>query len=664
MLLSKKAARVLAIASTFAFTLTGMSAAQPAKVQAAVDQAPTVKVLGATLRLDGESGKQSLRFGIEVSNASNAEACGIDITYKGKTVTVGTDVDDDTANGKKKHTAVYSKDEANDKIVYSAVITGIPKANYSEAFSVKGYVKEKVALENKGESIAVNKSVTNVVDSLKKQYPEMGLELDETTGNLMKTVDGSKVEVAQADFGSAENNGNVAIVPEGTTELDLSSCLLFDDNIATKKVNEDGSVTFTKNENQKIEYVGASLPYSLSSGSCVNVTVKYACTGVSNYARVALTKGLSGSNISNNVWLKDEELSGVISGKLEASGEVDAFSIKANSYNTSFDSITIKSIVVEACEVVAPVDAPKPGFNEEGTEYTLPINSTTIGRASGGDNQYEFNTSYNSVKITRAASGGYEISIQLPKDIYSNTTFCKAIITYKDATKGADFGGYVAKYDTENMGWSNGEENDHKGWNNTLSSSGTLELTANNPYSGNLSGFRIYGGTGNSTLTITSVVFVKAEDREEVIAPAECVVDFNDSEMVKDKVNGVSVVDNSLVLGRKGQTYPWDAVKIDVESKYTQNEYSKILIEYEYTTQIDSAADLAFGKYPGTIVVKLNDASHNDTEIALDSSQTSAQIECSGLKNIKLTPWSGDTGVVIKSIKFVSTDAASGETTP
>ena len=242
MFFSKKGAKVLAIASTFAFVLTGMSVV-PGKAQAAADQAPTVKVLGATLRLDDNNGTQSLRFGIQVNNASNAEACGINLGYNGKTITVATDVEDGDVT--QKNTTLYSKDSVNDTIVYSAVITGIPKDCYENDFSVKGYVKDKIDNINKGESIEVKKSVSKVVDALKKQYPDMGLELNTDTGKLMKKkADGVLAAVEAKDFGK-DGNGNADIVPEGAAELDLLNDYVQMAGSTLKPVrNEDGSVKF------------------------------------------------------------------------------------------------------------------------------------------------------------------------------------------------------------------------------------------------------------------------------------------------------------------------------------------------------------------------------------------------------------------------------------
>lgn len=514
MFFSKKGAKVLAIASTFAFVLTGMSVV-PGKAQAAADQAPTVKVLGATLRLDDNNGTQSLRFGIQVNNASNAEACGINLGYNGKTITVATDVEDGAAT--KKNTTLYSKDSDNDTIVYSAVITGIPSDCYENDFSVKGYVKDKIDNINKGESIEVKKSVSKVVDALKKQYPDMGLELDTDTGKLMKkNADGVLAAVEAKDFGK-DGNGNADIVPEGAAELDLLNDYVQMAGSTLKPVgNEDGSVKFEDADG----FAGVlyKIPYSLKSQEKVHVTVEYECTGCtaegkkpSKEARAYLNEGNSDNRRSDETLVGSD---GYIEGDVMVTEgkTADELLIKADSYNTSFASLTIKKITVAAVEVTAPVEKPVTGFNEDGTMYTLPINKVTVVAANTWEEtrvSLTFNEAYNAVTISRPEGSSANYGIRLPEEIYKNNEFCKAIITYRDSTN-ADNCGYVAKYNTNEMSWAGGEER-HSGWNK-MQGEGTAEVVPDNCYGG-FSGFRIFDGTAGSSITITSVVFVKSEDK-------------------------------------------------------------------------------------------------------------------------------------------------------
>ncbi|MCX4276215.1 MAG: hypothetical protein OSJ27_10675 [Candidatus Gastranaerophilales bacterium] len=100
MVISKNAKTLMALILTFAFVLAGF-AFTPKEARASDAETPNVKVLGATLRIDNVDGTQSLRLGIEVSNASRAKDCGILIEANGKTVTVATDVETDIPNGTK-----------------------------------------------------------------------------------------------------------------------------------------------------------------------------------------------------------------------------------------------------------------------------------------------------------------------------------------------------------------------------------------------------------------------------------------------------------------------------------------------------------------------------------------------------------------------------------
>lgn len=178
MCISKKARKLMTFVLCFVFILTSFSSV-PKKAHAATE--PTVDVLGGTLRLDAAAGSQSLRVGIKVSHASKAKACGIEITAKGKTVKLATDGDGDTVE---KHEDLYSVDEATDTIIYTAVITNIPKDYFGLQFSVKGSVTsldEASTVATSGE--ATQRSVSDVVAALQQKDPTITMS-DE--GVLMK----------------------------------------------------------------------------------------------------------------------------------------------------------------------------------------------------------------------------------------------------------------------------------------------------------------------------------------------------------------------------------------------------------------------------------------------------------------------------------------------
>lgn len=205
MIISKKATRLMTFILAFAFVMTGLSYV-PKQVQAEEKQ-PTVKVLGATLRLDNKSGTQSLRLGIEISNASLAKDCGIVIGANTKEVTVGTDVED--GEGKKNHIDMYSIDKEKDKVIYSAVVTGIPVDSFGLDFSVKGYVTALKAA-TKTETAAVGKSVDGVVEALKEKNPN--IDLDKETGELVRrTATGETEPLTKEDMDNVFRIPNISL---------------------------------------------------------------------------------------------------------------------------------------------------------------------------------------------------------------------------------------------------------------------------------------------------------------------------------------------------------------------------------------------------------------------------------------------------------------------
>ena len=671
MFFSKKGAKVLAIASTFAFVLTGMSVV-PGKAQAAADQAPTVKVLGATLRLDDNNGTQSLRFGIQVNNASNAEACGIDLGYKGKTITVATDVEDGAVT--KKNTTLYSKDSVNDTIVYSAVITGIPSDCYENDFSVKGYVKDKIDNINKGESIEVKKSVSKVVDALKKQYPDMGLELDTDTGKLMKkNAEGVLAAVEAKDFGK-DGNGNADIVPEGAAELDLLNDYVQMTDSNLKPVgNEDGSVKFE--DAGGFTGVLYKIPYSLKSQEKVHVTVEYECIGCtaegknpSKEARAYLNEGNRDNRRS------DETLVGSV-GHIEGDLMVqkgttaDELHIKADSWNTSFASLTIKKITVAAVEVTAPVEKPATGFDSTGAYYTLPINADTVKcMEDNGASTVAYNSDYNYAKIITPGT----VAINAPQAVFTDNTFSKMIISYRDAN-GNKNSGYVAKYDTEEMGWS-GDEEGHWGWNKVLAGSGTVEAVPNEVFTkGNFSGVRIFNlGSVDEPfkITITSVVFVKADESARPTPTPEPVDDEPEklekgqvslkksSSYLIDGIGSTAIYNNTTkMLDVALNNYEGIIIKNPVgESEYSTYKY--VTVEYKLTgDKLDGyifdgqMGNGGKGQAPAGQVSK-------DGLLATDDFKTITYSAGDSLYGIKLVRMAGSSKVslTIKSITFSETD--------
>ena len=127
MKISKNMKKLMSSIMVMALAFSSAFIAQPVKA----DTTPKVEVVGATLRKDGGSGKQALRFAIKVSNADKADDCGITITANGKTKTIS------IANGQKN---LYGKDAVNNTVTYTAVVTGIPASYFSKDFEFYGSV--------------------------------------------------------------------------------------------------------------------------------------------------------------------------------------------------------------------------------------------------------------------------------------------------------------------------------------------------------------------------------------------------------------------------------------------------------------------------------------------------------------------------------------------
>ena len=133
----------------------------------------------------------------------------------------------------------------------------------------------------------------------------------------------------------------------------------------------------------------------------------------------------------------------------------------------------------------------------------MELTKDTVKKGQGWDP--DLNCTYNedgTVTIVR----NVEIGIQLPKSVYSEHKFSKAIISYKDSTNAGKKFGYVVKYDSDSTSWGSGEEN-QSGWD-MLSGEGTAEIVPKDTEK-NFSGIRLFDGDENASITITSIVFVK-----------------------------------------------------------------------------------------------------------------------------------------------------------
>lgn len=142
-----------------------------------------------------------MRIGVMIENASNAKACGINITIGGKTVKIATDGDNiDVIKGDK----IYDYNKETNSILYTAVITNIPKEYFSTEINVTGTLT--TLEEEKNSSAPVTKTVTGVVEKMKDSLPNLELLEDgtlvkETVASLdTSTTDSLKTHGTQNNF--------------------------------------------------------------------------------------------------------------------------------------------------------------------------------------------------------------------------------------------------------------------------------------------------------------------------------------------------------------------------------------------------------------------------------------------------------------------------------
>lgn len=191
MFIKKYSARLMAFAMASTLAFSG-ALCMPTNAKASSDPA-TVEVLGATLRLDGNSGTQSMRFGIKINNASQAGACGIKLTKGSKTYTIATNATDGADS--KKATNIFNYDSINDTVTYTVVLTGIPETAFSEDIAVQGIVNQIDTTTEETSGTPVNKSVSGIVAKLQETDNSISLK----NGNLVRTVDGVDIQLRADD---------------------------------------------------------------------------------------------------------------------------------------------------------------------------------------------------------------------------------------------------------------------------------------------------------------------------------------------------------------------------------------------------------------------------------------------------------------------------------
>ncbi len=257
MRLSKMAKKIIAVTMAAAVVVSGI-VFLPDKTIKAADLEPQVKVLGATILEEAaEDQSQSMRLAIQVSNASYADMCGIEVGVEGSTkepVLISTD--------NEQQRKIYSRHDNLDIVVYTVVVKNIPAAYFDRKISFRGVVRKS---------------------------GETGNEYTAATDMAERTVEGVKAAIESLEP-IAEKQVNIA-----ESNLAYSQTKTFTDNgdgTVTIELSRDSgglSVGYYINDNKS--------PINLNDYSKMVLNVTSDAAGTGTYS-----VGFSGPYVDSSYW--------------------------------------------------------------------------------------------------------------------------------------------------------------------------------------------------------------------------------------------------------------------------------------------------------------------------------------------------------------------------
>ena len=269
---SKKFTKIMALIMMFVivFVFVPDVAAASADTEAADLTEPSVKVLGATLRLDKESDNsasgQAMRIGIQVNNASKAKSCAITLSVKDKKYTVSTEPEGtELSEGltvDKQHNALYSKDIDKDTVTYAVVLYNIPSGDFDTEIGITGWVRDMQSVVHSSDDDTTEetrKTVNGVVDALKRNYPALNIHMGED--GILYRNDNKGLTVDDLD----NYNSNIM----EPYEVDLKKAVF--DQGSGAELDSDGNIVFGPDATK---YVYIPLPKTVNIGESIVINIK------------------------------------------------------------------------------------------------------------------------------------------------------------------------------------------------------------------------------------------------------------------------------------------------------------------------------------------------------------------------------------------------------
>jgi len=292
MKLSKIVKKITSISLAAALAVSGINY-QPAKAEAA--ELPVVTVLGATLSLDADAGKQSMRVAIQVENADNASACGMSITYNGKKLDFSTD---DGVNNK-----LYDADADTNTIVYAVKIANIPSENFKDNFTIEGYATP-IAGAEEGEKVTTEAPVEKSVDGVVAAIAEKDDSINMKDSKLVKKV--ASLDIA--NVASLPSSGDDKFILSAVADVGYSVAEYDSENdcaIISTCDMEDNEASFTgNNSNGSNQVIG--LVYKFVQGRGLDYIIETTVDNTDNMEFIGSWAGTIApkSSVKDGDWVK------------------------------------------------------------------------------------------------------------------------------------------------------------------------------------------------------------------------------------------------------------------------------------------------------------------------------------------------------------------------
>lgn len=623
-----------------------------AKTAKAADPEPTVKVLGATLRTDGNNqGTQSLRVGIEVANASYASECGIKVKLK------------DSSNDYKvvstkneNYQKLYSKDTTNDTVVYTVVVSNIPiDTSVDTELIFQGFVRKISDGKTIESTVSEGKSLNNVLQAIGEEYNQTLRFASD--GTILALVNSLKTDGTE-EF---KNKAGSFIVGRDNEFKDYckydaeEGCYVID--YTDESLNETFSNGGFKGIGYRQNNTGGEYIYSVSIKSDTETFIRL----IPHWNGYTGDCSGAGTIVSGPEWqtcdmkIKNATEASYCFGTGNAntywSGEV---SCAGKYYIRSLDIYK-----VWGSEDIPDIVAPPTGWNADHTEYSIKLDENSV---KPNDKCSVVKNDNGSYTFTSSDGSNYEIGFSFPEEIWSNYDFRQMKITYKNAS-GFNAQGRVNKYGQSSPWWNDGEDANYGGSSLADGAGSAIfsvkeEKIVDGKY---FSAFRFFNIPADATVTIKSIILTGLEKHEAAEPTATPIPTATPAPAPKI----YSIENEALKNSYKGENGGPSSAEYDNANNvmnFSFTGYTGVIYtipDNTIDTSVYKYAQVTYTSSGGSLdayACQSDDTYPDSATTSLTASDTEKIVTISGFGKgaIKLFHWgyNSDTNIAIKSIKF------------